>query len=78
VSGWNCYKEKQVIDVREEKKFLFPEKVWVAGCVNADLFPILISVAWGTTSLAPVIQRVAIAPTLIHIKNFDFANPAVI
>ena len=56
------------IDVRWEKKCLFQEKVWVAGCVNADLFPILVPVARGATSLAPVIQHVAVVGTLVHIK----------
>ena len=63
---------------KSERMVLFPEKIRVAGSINADLFPILVPIARDATSLAPFIQRVAVAPTLVHIKYLDFTNPAVI
>jgi hypothetical protein len=58
--------------------FLFPEKIRVTRLVNADLFPILVSITRGATSIAPVIQHIAVASTLVYIKYLDFTNPAVV
>jgi hypothetical protein len=63
---------------KSEGMVLFSEKIRFTWCVNADLFPVLVPVARGATSLAPVIQHIAIATAFVHIKYLDFANPAVI
>jgi hypothetical protein len=68
----NEYKQKQRAGI------LFPQKIRVARPVNADLSPILVSITRGAISLAPAVQHIAVAATLVHIKYLDFVNQAVV